>query len=241
MIAILGVTSNDILYFRTKMRIDRVDKIFGGVEVYVGKIFTEDAVLAAVGISNYQSVISTSMILEKYDPYLIISLGIVHSFSKDLRQGDLVLVDRIYISDIDFSGRKQIPYGQIPGQPPFYLADSELLQKAETEAYLVTDRYIQHAFLLSGNIYYTNPKELEDYLGAHYRSQDGIKCTDNATAGIAFASSMGNVPAIYLMVVGEEIGNPDQKINWVRKGLEAAPTLGKIVTRMLLDTGESNA
>ena len=241
MIAILGVTGNDILYFRTKMRIDRVEKLFGGVEVYVGKIFTEDAVLAAVGISNYQSVVATSMIIQKYDPYLIISLGIVHSFSKDLRQGDLVLVDRIYISDIDFSGRKHIPYGQIPGQPPFYLADSELLQKAETEAYLVTDRYIQHAFLLSGNVYYTSLKELEDYLGAHFRSQEGIKCTDNATAGIAFAASMGNVPAIYLMVVGEEIGNPDQKINWVRKGLEAAPTLGKIVTRMLLDTGESNA
>ena len=241
MIAILGVTSNDILYFRTKMRVDRVEKVFGGVEVYIGKIFPEDAVVAAVGISNYQSVVTTSAIIARYDPYLIIALSIVHSVSKDLRQGDLCLVDRVYLADIDYSGRKPVPYGQIPGMPPFFLADSELLQKAEAEAYLVTDRYIQHAFLLSSNVYYTSLPEVEKVLSEHYRSQEGIRITDNAVGGIAMAAHSGNVPAIYLMTVGEEIGNPEQKINWVRKGLEAAPTLGKIVTRMLLDTGDSNA
>ena len=75
MIAILGATEDDILYFRAKIKIEREEMILGCKKVYIGRIFREEAVIAAAGSGNYLSAMVSAIILEKYDPYLVFSIG----------------------------------------------------------------------------------------------------------------------------------------------------------------------
>ena len=64
----------------------------------------------------------------------------------------------------------------------------------------------------------------------------GIRAYDNSNAGIAIACHIRQVPLVAIRAVAYEIGNPEQKLNWIRKGLECSPTIGKIITRVLIDS-----
>ena len=224
MIAILGATEDDILYFRAKIKIEREEMILGCKKVYIGRIFREEAVIAAAGTGNYLSAMVSAIILEKYDPYLVFSIGSCYSIKRELRQ------------HVDFSSVFPANYGQIPGFPGFYLSDPELSDKAEREAYLVTQRYIQRGYLLSGDSFYSEQAPLLKLLNDHYMLEDGIRAYDNSNAGIAIACHIRQVPLVAIRAVAYEIGNPEQKLNWIRKGLECSPTIGKIIPRVLIDS-----
>ena len=236
MIAILGATEDDILYFRAKIKIEREEMILGCKKVYIGRIFREEAVIAAAGSGNYLSAMVSAIILEKYDPYLVFSIGSCYSIKRELRQGDIFIADRTYLEHVDFSSVFPANYGQIPGFPGFYLSDPELSDKAEREAYLVTQRYIQRGYLLSGDSFYSEQAPLLKLLNDHYMLEDGIRAYDNSNAGIAIACHIRQVPLVAIRAVAHEIGNPEQKLNWIRKGLECSPTIGKIITRVLIDS-----
>ena len=236
MIAILGATDDDILYFRAKIKIEREETILGSKKVYIGRIFREEAVIAATGIGNYLSAMVSSIILEKYDPYLVFSIGSCYSIKRELRQGDIFIADRTYLEHVDFSAISHSNYGQLPGFPGFFLSDPELSDKAEREAYLVTQRYIQRGYLLSGDNFYGEQESVQKILNDHYMLEDGIRAYDNSNAGIAISCHIRQVPLVSIRAVAYEVGNQEQKLNWIRKGLECSPTIGKIITRILIDS-----
>jgi nucleoside phosphorylase len=84
-------------------------------------------------------------LIEKYQPYLVFNVGMVYSFSSQLRQGDIFIAERYYFSDVDFSSLKGTHFGQIPSLPAFYVADSALNEEAEHDSYLTSDRYVNAA------------------------------------------------------------------------------------------------
>lgn len=238
MIAIIGVSEDDILYFKAKMQIKEEISLFGGVDAYVGSIYREEVVLCAVGESNYRSAMISSILLDRFDPYLVFTIGACYSFKRELRQGDILIVDRIYFAGINYTAEhRDVHYGQIPGEPPFYVGDIELNDRAEREAYLVTQRYIQRGYLLTGDRFYGTAKEVNETLTRHYLLEEGMRAYDNSSGGIALACHQKKVPTINIRAVALEIGNPDQRLNWRRKGLEAMPTIGKIITRIVLEGG----
>ena len=177
-----------------------------------------------------------AIVLEKYAPYLVFSIGSCFSLRHELRQGDIFIADRTYLHNVDFSSFFPANYGQIAGFPGFYLGDPELSDKAEREAYLVTQRYIQRGYLMSGDTFFTDVAPLHATLQRHFMMEDGIRAYDNSNAGIAVACHIRQVPLVSIRAVAYEIGNLEQKLNWIRKGLEASPTIGKIITRILIDS-----
>ncbi|MEE3299382.1 MAG: hypothetical protein VZR98_03705, partial [Candidatus Enteromonas sp.] len=89
---------------------------------------------------------------------------------------------------------------------------------------------------LSGDSFYSEQAPLLKLLDDHYMLEDGIRAYDNSNAGIAIACHIRQVPLVAIRAVAYEIGNSEQKLNWIRKGLECSPTIGKIITRVLIDS-----
>lgn len=239
MIAILGQTTDDILYFTAKMRIERSEDLFGKAKAYFGHLFADEVVLAAVGEGNAYTAMLTSVIIDRYEPYLIFNIGTCASFQKELRQGDIIIADRIYLGEVDFTKEHPLSFGQLPGEAPFFVGDLRLSDKAERESYLVSSRYIQRGYLLSSSSFLTEKDEIDSIIRPHYLSQESLKAYDTGSGGIMLAASSNKVPVVTIKSVGFEIGNPDQRLSFRRKGLEAMPTIGKIVSRALLDQGDN--
>ena len=239
MIAILGQTPDDILYFTAKVRIEKSEDLFGKAKAYFGHLFADEVVLCAVGEGNAFTAMLTSVIIDRYEPYLIFNIGTCASFQRELRQGDILIADRIYLGEVDFSKEHPLSFGQLPGEAPFFVGDLRLSDKAERESYLVSSRYIQRGYLLSSSSFLTEKDEIDGIVRPHYLSQDSLKAYDTGSGGILLASSSRKVPVVTIKSVGFEIGNAEQRLSFRRKGLEAMPTIGKIVSRTLLDQGDN--
>lgn len=234
MIAILGETEDEILYFKSRMDLEETITLFGNFKVYKGKLSQEDAVVAATGSTNYLSAMRTSLLLKSFEPYLVINVGSVFSFSSQLRQGDIFLAERYYFSDVDFTARGY-KFGEIPAKVPFFVADTSLNGVAEKLAFLVSDRYVQRGYLLSGNAFVDSDGILEKVVGAHYLSDEGLMAYDNISGGIALACQEASVALLSIKGVARQLGKEDQDINYTRKGLEIMLTIGQIVAKFLLE------
>ncbi len=239
MIAILGQTQDDILYFTAKMRIERTEDVIGKVKAYFGHLFADEVVLAAVGEGNETTAMVSAVLIDRYDPYLIFNIGTCASFQRELRQGDILIADRVYLSGVDFSKEYPLSYGQLPGESPFFVGDLRLSDKAERESYLVSSRYIQRGYLLSASSFFTEKEEIDCILRPHFLAQEALKAYDSGSGGILLSASQKKVPVVSIKSVAYELGNLEQRLNFRRKGLEAMPTIGKIVSRTLLDQGEN--
>ena len=239
MIAILGQTQDDILYFTAKMRIERSEDIFGKTKAYFGHLFSDEVVLAAVGEGNEFTAMLTSVIIDRYDPYLVFSIGTCVSFQRELRQGDILIADRVYLANVDFTKEHPLSYGQLPGEAPLFVGDLRLSDQAERESYLVSSRYIQRGYRLSGSSFPTEKEEVDSIIRPHFLSQEVLKAYDSGSGGILLAASAKKVPVVTIKSVCFELGNLEQRLSYRRKGLEAMPTIGKIVSRTLLDQGDA--
>lgn len=235
MIAIMGVNDDDILYFKTKMTIKETVKIYGEVEAYIGDFSTDEAIVVATGESNYRSSIITSLIIKQYQPYLVFNVGVATSFSPTLHQGDIFIADRYYFAGVDYSELHLGSYGQIPGMPYFYVGDTNLNSKAESAAYAMTSRYVMRGYLLSGEKTFFQQERFDHVIRDHYLTEEGMTAYDTNSTGIAMACYMGQTSILTLKAICLQAGKADQKLNFIRKGLEVMPTIGKIVTKLLME------
>jgi len=239
MIAIIGVSEDDLLYFKAKLAITGTSLLgAGGGKVYLGRLFDQDVCLLATGESNLRSAVSSSALLSRYEPYLCFSIGPCYSFATSLRRGDLFIADRIYLAGVDFSRNRQAGYGQIPGEPPFFMGDSELSGKAKDACYLISPRYVQRGYLLSGDEFFDRPQGPQSIVDEHFSKEGGIRAYDTHTGGVAYACRQRGIPLVSLQVISYEIGKSEQRFQIARETLSAMPTLGRVITQLLSDGAE---
>lgn len=239
MISIIGTTTDDILYFKVKM--EKVEEVTlqGKYKAFKGEIFHEEVILVATGPSLIDAAIITSLIIDKYDPYMVFNIGSVYSFSDQLRQGDILIVDRYYYADVDFTDNKQASYGQIPGHEQYFVADTDLNSKVEKNAYMMTNRYVQRGFLLSGSSFHFSPNKISSIVSDHYLVQaESMRAYDTTSASIAMVCHDNHVALLSLKAVAMQMGKEREKITYKRVALEIMPTIGRIITRFLISRNE---
>ena len=235
MIAIIGVTQDDVLYFKTKMTLEEQGTLFGDILYYKGSLSKQAVVVVAAGESCYLSTIATSMIIARFEPYLIFNIGSVSAISAQLKQGDIFIPDRYYFDQVDFTSNLLGEYGQIPGHGAFIVADGDLNSTVESTSYLLTNRYVQRGYMLSSNTFYMDEAPLAASLKAHFLKVDNLIAYDTSSAGVALACQMSKTSLLTIKAVSYQIGREEQKLNYVRKGLEVMPIIGKIITKFLIE------
>lgn len=235
MIAILGASEDDVLYFKTKMIVKEKTKIFGDIEAYVGTFSSDECVVAFLGYSSYRSSLITAIIISKFEPYLIFNVGTAISFSPKLKQGDLFIADRYYLSDVDYTPSHQGTFGQIPDMPQYYIGDTNLNGKAETAAYALTSRFVLRGYLLSGEQFTFDENAYNSFVRSHFITEEGLCAYDTTSGGIALASYLSQVSLLTIKAISYQAGRDEQRISYIRKGLEVMPTIGKIITKLLIE------
>lgn len=238
MIVILGQTEDDILYYTSRFTSgQKLDELPFGVKVHRGNFGVDEIAIAATGYGNIQSALVTNMIIDKYDPYLIINTGSVISLDKNLHQGDLFIADRYYLDGVRYNPLMNIPYGQIPGNPEFFLFENSLNGQAEGASFEVgKGSFAERGYLLSGEAIYTDSKVIEEMKNNHYAyAKNMIRAYDTTSGGIAFVCYKRERTLLTIRVVSMELDNPDHLINYQRKCLEATPTIGRVITKLILN------
>ncbi|ASZ09138.1 5'-methylthioadenosine/S-adenosylhomocysteine nucleosidase [Mesoplasma chauliocola] len=87
----------------------------------------DDLMFCITGIGLINSAAQLAYILTKYDIDEIINIGTSGGCDNKLKQGDIVIIDKIYncVADATVFGYE---YGQVPRMPKFYQSNNNLLQ-----------------------------------------------------------------------------------------------------------------
>lgn len=238
MIAILGQTEDDILYYISRFTNgETIDELPYGVKVHKGNFGMDEIVIAATGYGNIRSALVTNMLIDKYDPYLVINTGAVISLDKQLHQGDIFIADRYYIDGIRYNPMMNTAYGQIPGMPEFFIFESSLNAQAESASFEVGGgAFAERGYLLSGEAVHTDSKTFEEIKDEHYAYVKGmIRAYDTSSGGIALVCYERKRTLLTIRAVSMELDNSEHLLNCKRKALEVTPIIGRVLIKLILN------
>src|SRR5690625_192162 len=96
-----------------------------------GTIANQDVVLLQSGIGKVNAAIATTILMERFQPSIVINTGSAGGFAKELEVGDVVISSEVVHHDVDVTGFNY-KMGQVPGMPVTFTADEELIQQVQS-------------------------------------------------------------------------------------------------------------
>lgn len=127
MIGIIGAMEEEVTILKRKLN-DMNEINIAHVKFYVGKLNHKEVVLTQSGIGKVNASISTTLLIEKFNPEVVINTGSAGALDQTLSIGDILVSNHVLYHDANATAFSY-EYGQIPQMPKTYTTDPTLLKK----------------------------------------------------------------------------------------------------------------
>lgn len=138
-VAVLGAFSDEIEMLTDSLENESTE-IRGGIKFIRGELSGKNVVIAYTGIGKVNAAMTTTLILEHYNPSQVIFTGIAGGINPDVKPADLVVSERCvhhdlvyYYEDSLVSYQPRNPIDSIPN-PVFFFADTSMLNTLKSLA-----------------------------------------------------------------------------------------------------------
>ena len=238
MIAIIGSAHDDILYFESIMNGKQTEVIFNRFELTTGMIFNQE-VLLLYGL--YSSVLSASVInyvLNKHYINLVINVGKCISISKGLKDGEIVISNRVIDVNCDLTSVQNVEMGQIPGFNRVFEVQNDIIN-------YVTTGVNKRTYAPSSQGTYLSSDNLSDETMRYLSKEKAIfgehkhLVLDSNSAGIALSCTLFDTPFIIVKVV-ERTLDKTSDVETYLKVLDSYIGLGKAIVSTIGDIGRKD-
>ena len=234
MIAIVGATHDDILYFESIASNRRKEEILGHYQVSIGTVFNQEVII----VDNLHTSILASAIItdiiNKYYINLIIVVGKCSSISNGLKCGDVVISSRIINANVDQIGVKNVVVGQIPTLPRDFPTQMDVINYLVDGLNKRTYAKPNIATFLSSDNQLDFVKDIKGIFGL-----EGLLVMDSNSGGVAVACHLHDIPCVSIKVVEKVIG-AESKVDHYLKVLDQYVAIGKAVTSTIGDIGRND-
>ena len=129
MIGIIGAMEEEVAILKHKL-VNLKEIEVAHVKFYRGQLNDKDVVLTQSGIGKVNAAISTTLLIEKFKPTLIINTGSAGALDDSLSVGDILISNNVMYHDADATAFGY-DIGQIPQMPAQFEANQQLLQLTE--------------------------------------------------------------------------------------------------------------
>ena len=158
-VGIIGAMDEEVDLLRSKL-VNRKDTNLAGSVFYQGKIDHLEVILLKSGIGKVNAAMGTTLLIEKFQPDVIINTGSAGGFHNDLNVGDVVISSEVRHNDVDVTifGYE---YGQVPRMPVFYAPDEKLVSYAKKSAEKIGGIQVAYGLIASGDSFMNDPDRVE--------------------------------------------------------------------------------
>ncbi len=105
-------------------------KQHGGTSITTGTYKGHEVILTESGIGKVAAASAATVMIDNFEPDLIVNTGSAGALDPDLKIGDEVVGTRVAHSDVDVTVFGYA-FGQVPNKPLYYLADPEVVADFE--------------------------------------------------------------------------------------------------------------
>lgn len=158
-IGIIGAMDEEVQKLKEQLG-SYQETMIAGTPFYQGKLAGQDVILLQSGIGKVNAALSTAILLNYFQPDIVINTGSAGGFNKDLEVGDIVISTEVRYNDVDATvfGYE---YGQVPQMPAAYKADESLINLADKAANKETNaQHIVKGLIATGDSFMSDPERV---------------------------------------------------------------------------------
>ena len=127
-IGVIGAMEEEVQLLRSRLESPQTEEI-AKCEFTLGTYAGQDIVLLKSGIGKVNAAMSTTILLQQYQPDIVINIGSAGGFDEELEVGAVVISDEVRHHDVDVTvfGYEM---GQVPQLPAAFTSNEELIELA---------------------------------------------------------------------------------------------------------------
>ncbi|CAH1852401.1 5'-methylthioadenosine/adenosylhomocysteine nucleosidase [Convivina intestini] len=194
--------------------------LIADMEIIVGDYGHHQVILMESGIGKVAAATATTVLIQQYQPDAIINTGSAGALDPQLQIGDTVIGRQLAYSDVDVTVFGY-DYGQLPGQPTYFEADSTLV---ETFSKLTTGLT---GLIVSGDQFVQQEQKTE--IKKHFPQ---ALVAEMEGAAVAQVAQRFNIPFIILRGVSD-LANGDSGIDFDEYVVEAGRASAQLLLTFL--------
>lgn len=151
-----------------------------GCTFYSGQINGVEVVLLQSGIGKVAAAIGTTILLDEYQPDMVLNTGSAGGFDSSLNLGDVVISTEVRHHDADVTAFGY-EMGQMAGQPAAFLADEKLMNLAEKALEQMDGQHAVRGLICTGDAFVCTA-ERQAFIRQHFPSVIAVEMEASAIA-----------------------------------------------------------
>lgn len=224
MIGIICAMDKELESFKEALKNQNIiDKM--GFKFFTGDINGHDVVLVKSGIGKVSAGIVTLLMIEHFNPSLVINSGIAGGYNKTLKPLDIVVCNKVGCYDIDMKldGTK---FGSITGEKRFIENQIKITKKLDLNIYYGT---MMSADQFQGNRHYL------DEIFKKYFEEELVMGVDMESYSIASICDKYNVKWCVVRAISDIIGCESQIDSYMEFAKNASYNAYTIIMKNFLE------
>ncbi len=182
-IAVIGAMEQEVELLRAALENIKTETIANS-EYTTGTYDGKEVVLLKSGIGKVNAAMSTTILLEKYQPDVVINTGSAGGFDESLEVGAVVISDEVRHHDVDVTifGYE---VGQMAGMPAAYLSDLKLMEIAKQAVQEVGQHQYGVGLICSGDVFMNDPARVAT-VREHFPTMKAVEMEAAAVAQVCY-------------------------------------------------------
>ncbi|PRS38656.1 5'-methylthioadenosine/S-adenosylhomocysteine nucleosidase [Bacillus sp. NMCC4] len=154
-IAVIGAMEEEVTILRDQLK-NATQESIAGCEFTTGVYEDKEVILLKSGIGKVNAAVSTTLLLDRFQPDYVINTGSAGGFHHTLNVGDIVISTDVRHHDVDVT-IFDYEYGQVPGLPAAFAADEKLVKLAEESALEIDHIQVAKGTIATGDSFMNDP------------------------------------------------------------------------------------
>lgn len=172
--------------------------------IYCGNINDLNIVLTKTGIGKVSAATILTMLIEKYNPDLVINMGIAGGYKKTLHTLDTILVTKAVYSDVDMTTDSftNLKYGQLEDMPPYFEINPNLKNMIKD----IIPNDVKEGMIASGDQFVTSHEKCQTLINSNFSNYD-VLAFDMESAAVFHVCYLYNLPCLVIRTISDIIGS----------------------------------
>lgn len=199
-IGVIGAMEEEVELLRGSLE-NVVTEEIANCEFTSGTYKGQDVVLLKSGIGKVNAAMSTTLLLQKYQPDVVINTGSAGGFDQNLEVGAIVISDEVRHHDVDVTAFGY-EMGQVPQMPAAFRSDAALMELAEKAVEEVGEHAYAVGLIATGDSFMNDPVRVETVRG-HFPD---MKAAEMEAAAVAQVCHQFGVPFVVIRALSDIAG-----------------------------------
>ncbi|KAA6451203.1 5'-methylthioadenosine/S-adenosylhomocysteine nucleosidase [Bacillus swezeyi] len=225
-IAVIGAMEEEVTILRSKLE-QTHQEVIANCEFTSGLYEGKEVVLLKSGIGKVNAAMSTTILLDRFKPDVVINTGSAGGFHHSLDVGDIVISTDVRHHDVDVTAFNY-EYGQVPNLPAAYEADGTLVTTAEEEASELGHIQVVKGTIATGDSFMSDPERVAFIRG---KFQD-LYAVEMEAAAVAQVCHQFDTPFVVIRALSD-IAGKESEVSFDKFLEQAAKHSTDLVLRMI--------